>query len=86
MYCTFLYCSYLFPIHEKANSVAIIINKNFGRDVRTRLGVAISEVSGPPSSLPTGGSFPLSSHTLKMTEICEKVKFCFQIFTVHRKR
>ena len=36
-------CSYLSSIHEKANCIAI-----FGRDVRTRLGVAIVEVSGPP--------------------------------------
>ena len=36
-------CSYLSSIHEKANCIAI-----FERDVRTRLGVAIFEVSGPP--------------------------------------
>ena len=38
-----LYWPYLSSIYEKANCIAI-----FGRYVRTRLGVSISEVSGPP--------------------------------------
>ena len=43
---------YLSSIYEKANCIAF-----FGRDVRTRLGVAISEVSGPPAfHIKTGAS------------------------------
>ena len=44
VFCIFFFCIHIYPPFTRKRIVSLY----FGREVRTRLGVAISEMSGPP--------------------------------------